>query len=155
MFPASLSNADHLSPDADASLVECLDGNLVAFSKLTQNVSFGNAAILKHQFASAGRADAQFVFFFTDGKPWKIAFDEECGDSFVTLLRIDVGEHDKKICFDSVRNPQLAAVQNKMIAFIRSPARESECVAAGARFRQRVSANHVFGESRKVFAFLV
>src|SRR2546427_1691284 len=155
MFPASLSNAYHLSSDADAALVECLDGNFVAFSKLPQNVSPRNAAILEDQFASAGRPDAEFVLLFADRKSWKIAFNKECSNSFVTLVRTDVGEHDKKVCFDSVRDPQLPAIQNKMIAFIRRPARESKCVTAGARFRQRVSANHVFRESRKVLAFLV
>src|SRR5207248_6854924 len=133
MFPAPLSNAYHLSSDADASLVECFDGNLVAFSKLTQNVSLGNAAVLEDQFASTRCAYAEFVFLFADGKSWKVRFNEECGNSFVTLLRIDVGEHDEEVCFDSVRDPQLPAIQNKMIALIRRPAGESERVAPGAR----------------------
>src|SRR5213593_4150082 len=137
MFPASLSNAYHLSSDADTALVESLDGNFVTLSKLTQNVAPRNPAILEDQFASAGRPDAEFVLLFADGKSWKIAFNKECSNSFVTLLRTDVGE------------------QNKMIAFIGRPGRQSKCVAAGARLRQRISANHIFRQLRKVLASLV
>src|SRR5207249_10146775 len=59
-------NAHHLRSDADASLVEGLDCNLVAFSKLTQNICLRNTAIFEDQFAGARSADAEFIFLFPD-----------------------------------------------------------------------------------------
>jgi hypothetical protein len=93
----ALGRADHLRADADAALVEGLDGDLVALAHLAEHVLLGDLAVLEDQLAGARRADAELVLLLADGEALEAALDEEGRDALVALRRVDVGEDDEEV----------------------------------------------------------
>ena len=59
MFQRAARQADHLRADADAALVERLDGDLVALAHLAHHVFPRHAAVVQDQLAGRGRANAR------------------------------------------------------------------------------------------------
>src|SRR5262249_19766595 len=55
----ALRQPDHLRADADAPLVQRLDGDLVALADLAEDVRARHAAVVEDQLARAARADAE------------------------------------------------------------------------------------------------
>src|SRR5262249_14113329 len=118
VIPTPLRETDHLCANPDPALIQGFDSDFVAFANLAEDAGFGNAAIFQNQFAGARRANTEFVFLLANGKSGKIALDEECSDSFVSLFGVQIGENDKEARFRCIRDPELPAVENKMIALI-------------------------------------
>ena len=83
----ALRQSGHLRADADAALIQRLDGDLVAFAHFADDVGFGNAAIVQNQLAGGGGADAQLVLFLADGEAREIALDQKRRDAFVARFR--------------------------------------------------------------------
>ena len=85
----ALRQADHLRADADASLVERLDRDLVALAELAEHAGARHLAVLEDQLAGAARADAELVFLLADREARRPALDEERGDAAIAGLGID------------------------------------------------------------------
>ena len=81
-----------------------------------RTLSFGNAAVFEDQFAGARCADAEFVFFLTDGETGKILFDDEGGNALVPSGGINGGEQNEDAGFLAVRDPELASVEDVVAA---------------------------------------
>ena len=62
----ALREADHLRADADASLVERLDRDLVALADVAEHVRARDAAFFEDQLARAAGADPELVFLLAD-----------------------------------------------------------------------------------------
>lgn len=56
---SALGEPDHLSGDADATLIEDLDRDLVALTDLTDDVGTGDDDVVKVERARRGRLDAE------------------------------------------------------------------------------------------------
>ena len=88
MIERALRQADHLRADADASLVQRFDRDLVALADLAEHVRARHAAVLEQQLAGAARADAELVFLLADAEPGAAALDEERGDAAIAGVGI-------------------------------------------------------------------
>src|SRR5262249_25624419 len=153
VLPASLRNTDHLRADSDSALIQRFNGNLVAFSRLAEHIRLRNPAILQDQLTGAGGANAELVFFFPDGKSGEVALYQESRNPFIPLIGIEIRKNNKNSCLERVRDPQLAAIQNKVIALVRRTACECECIAPRFRLRQSISTHEIPCQSRKVLLF--
>ena len=124
----TLGKADHLRADSDASLVQRLDGGLVALARLAEHVLARHAAVLEDQLAGAARANAQLVFLLADGESGETALDQKRRDAPIARRGIDCREHDEEVGFVAVGDPQLAAVQDE----VDSPSGRAAVVNANA-----------------------
>ncbi len=118
--PGSGGEAEELGGDADAAFVEGLDGDLVAFADFAEDVGGGNAAVVEEELAGGGGADAELVFFLADGEAWRVALDEEGRDALVAGRGVDGGEDDEEAGFGGVGDPELAAVEDVVVAVERA-----------------------------------
>src|SRR3970282_2537236 len=64
----SLREADHLGADADAALVQGLDGDLVPLAYVAQHAIPRHEAILEDQLTRAAGADSELVLLPSDGE---------------------------------------------------------------------------------------
>ena len=151
----ALRDADHLRADADASLVQRLDRDLVALSDRPEHVLGGNYDVVEDELRRARGADAELVFLLPDGEAREAALDDERGDALVAGARIGIREHDVDLCFRAVRDPHLAAGQHPLVAALFGARRQPERVGAGARLRQRVRADRAVGQAGEVRALEV
>ena len=119
MVQRALREADHLRADADAAFVERLDGDLVALADLAEHVRSRHAAVLEDQLARAARTDAELVFLLADREAGRVALDQERRDALVAGAGIDVGEDDEEVGLVAVGDPELAAVEDVVVAVVR------------------------------------
>ena len=143
----ALREAEHLRADADAAFVERFDRDLVALADLAEDLRLRHDAVFEEQLARAAGADAELVFLLADRESRRAAIDDERGDAAVAGIGIDVGEHDEHVGFVAVGDPELAAGDREAVARFGGARRHRERVAAGARFRQAVGADHVRREA--------
>ena len=154
MAPGSGGEAEQLRGDADATFVEGLDGDLVALADFAEDVGGGDAAVVEEKFAGGRGADAELVFLLADRKAGRIALDEEGGDALVAGAGIDGGEDDEEAGFGGVGDPELAAVEEVVVAVGARGGGEGEGVGTGACFGERVGADGVGCHARKVLLLL-
>ena len=105
----------HLGANADSAFVQSLDRDFVTFAGLSENVRFWNAHVLHDEFARAGGANAELVFFLAHGESGRFLLDNECGDAAVAGRRIDVREQDEDAGFLGIGDPKLAAINNVLV----------------------------------------
>ena len=81
------------------------------------------------------------------------ALDEKRRDAAIAGLGIDVGEDDEEVGFVGVRDPELAAGQQPVVAVPDGSRRQRERVAARAGFGQGVRADDSGRQLRQVAGF--
>jgi hypothetical protein len=143
----ALRETEHLRADPDPSLVERLDGDLVAGAHLAEHVGAGDPHTLEDQLARRRGPDAELVLLLADGEPLGVAVDEERGDALVAHLGIDGGEEDEDPRLRRVGDPHLAAVDHPVVAVGSGAALERERVRAGADLAERIRAHCVGREA--------
>ena len=145
-----LGQADHLRADPDASFVQRLDRDLVAFAGLAEDVRARDQALLEQQLARAAGANPELVLLLANGEPGDAALDEKRGDAAVPGFRVDVRKDNEQVGFVAVGDPQLAAAQRPVVAALARACRKGERIAARAGLRQGISADRVQRERRKI-----
>ncbi len=65
-----------------AADVEDVEGDVMAFADLAEEVGGGDLAVGEDQRAGGAAADAELVLFLADGEAGGAAFDEERGEAF-------------------------------------------------------------------------
>src|SRR5689334_19345008 len=148
-------DADHLRADADTSFVQTFDRDLVAFAGLAEHVLFRHLAVFQDQLDCRRRANAELVLLLADRKTGKTFFDDESSDTAVACLRIRICKENEDVSFDSVGDPELAAVQDVMIVFFDGARLHRESIRTRTRFAQRVRADTLRSESRQIFRLLI
>ena len=118
--------------DADATFVQRLDRDLVALAHGPQHVATRHAAAVQQQLAGPARAQSQLVFLLADGKSRELTLDDERRDAAVAGARVNGGKHDEQVSLVGVRNPQLAAAEDEVVAILHGPCLEGKRVAAGS-----------------------
>src|SRR5207302_8302039 len=103
VFEGAAGHAEHLCADADATLVQRLDGDLVALAGLAQDVLLRHAAVFEDQLARGGGPDAELVLLLADGEAGEVALDEKGGNALVAGVGVGVGEDDEDTRFMGVR----------------------------------------------------
>src|SRR5205085_7595328 len=83
-------------------------------------------------------ADAQLVLFLADGEALETFFDDKGRDAAIACFWVNVGEDDEDFRFVAVCNPELAPVENVMIALFDSARGERESIRARACLAQSV-----------------
>src|SRR5262249_37012871 len=83
-------------------------------------------------------------------EPPEPALDSERRDSLITLTCIHSSKDNEEVSLGAVRDPQLAAVENPLLALVCGFGLQAKGVGSGARFRERVGAHGVAGEAREV-----
>ncbi len=149
MLEGARCEADELCADADAALVQGLDGDLVSLADRAEHVGDRDDAVVENQLAGRARTDAELVLFSADGEPGRGALDEERGDAAVGARGIDGGEDEKEPGLEGVGDPELASGEAPDVAVAHRARGERERVAARARFRERVGAHGRAAELRK------
>ena len=143
----ALREADHLRADADASLVERLDRDLVALAWIAEHVGARHLAVLEDQLAGAAGANPELVFLLADREAGGPALDDERGDAAVAGVGIDRREDDEDVRFVAVGDPELAAGDRESVAALGGARRQRERVAAGPGFRQGIRADALLREA--------
>ena len=87
--------------------------------------------------------------FWPTVNPGDAALDDERRDAAVAGLGIDGGEDDEEVGFERVRDPELPARENPLVAVLARARLERERVAARPGLGQRVRANRVRREPRQ------
>ena len=87
-----LSQAQHLSADTDAALVENLDGDLVALANLTHDAVLGDLHVRERYGAGGRSADAELVLLLAHLQAGCVTLSHEAGDALVSLGLVHVGE---------------------------------------------------------------
>src|SRR5207247_298468 len=105
-------NTDHLRADADASLVERVDRDLVALTDGTEHVVGRDLDVVENELGRARRANAELVLLLPDAESLEPALDDECRDALVARCRIRVREDDVDLRFGAVGDPHLAPGEN-------------------------------------------
>ena len=111
MSPGALGQPQHLCANPDAPLVQRSDGDLVALSRLAQQVLLRNLAAIQDQFTGAAGANAQLVFLAAHGKSRRVLFYQKGRDAAIACRRIEGGKDDKQPGLACVRDPKLAPVE--------------------------------------------
>src|SRR2546423_1898814 len=155
VFERAARESDHLRADADAPLVQSLDGDFISAAYFAEHVLLRHAAGIEDYLRGRGGADAELVLLLADREALKLFLDDEGRDASVARLRVRVGEDDEDTGLVAVRYPELLSVQLVVVAAVYGARRHREGVGAGACFRQGVSADGVRGEARKVLPFLL
>ena len=138
-FQRAARDPDHLRPDTDAAFIKSFDRNFIALTEFTQHVFFRHKAFFQNQFGGGRRANAELVFFLTDSESFEVLLDNERGDAAITGFGVRVREQHKDFRFLAVRDPELAAVQDEVVAAIYRTRLQGESVRAGSSFTQRIS----------------
>ncbi len=146
--------ADHLRADGDTAFVEGFDGDLVALPNVTHDVFARYAAVVQNQFAGGRGAQPEFVFFLTYLEAGKFALHQERRHSLVAGLRIGIGEEQEKAGLAGVGDPQLAPIQQEMVAVVVGARGHGKGIGARPGFRQGVGGDGIPGQARQVFGFL-
>src|SRR6185295_3770683 len=81
-------DADGLRRDADASAVERVHRDREALADLAEDVRLRHAAVLEHQLARGGRADAELLLLLADVEAGVRPLDEERRDAARLLARL-------------------------------------------------------------------
>ena len=128
--------------------------DLIAAADLAEHVRARHAAVFQQQLARAAGANAELVFLLADREPGEAALDEKRGDAAIAGVRIDGRKDHEQVGFVGVRDPQLAAGQQELVAGLDGARGEGERVAARPGFRQRVGANRSRRQLRQVLRLL-
>src|SRR4051812_16579959 len=139
-------HANHLGTNADAALVQGLDGDLISLAHWPQHVLVRDNAVLENQLGGAGRANAELVLFLSDGKSGEAPFHQEASDALVAPGGICVGEHDEESGLGAVRNPELCPGQRPIRSSPLCPSSQSKRVATTTWFGQCKGAEQLGGE---------
>ena len=116
VFERAGGQAEHMRTDADAPLVQRLDGDLVALAGLAEDAVSRGGAVLEDQLACATGSNAQLVFLLADCETGGAAFDQERRYSSITRLGIDVRKDDEEVGLVAVGDPELTAVHDVVAA---------------------------------------
>ena len=106
---APAGHAEHLRADADSTLVQGLDGDLVALAHRAEHVGVRDDTALEDQLGGAGGADAELVLLLAHVEAREAALDQERRDALVALGEVGVGEDDEDAGLGAVGDPELAA----------------------------------------------
>jgi hypothetical protein len=140
-FERAARDSDHLRADTDASFVQSFDGDFIAFAEFSEHVLLRHFAIFENQFRGRRGANAELVFLLADSKSFEAFLDDEGRDAAITGFGICVSEQHEDFGFLAVRNPEFAAVDNKMIAGIDRARLHGEGIGTRSRFAQRIGAD--------------
>src|SRR5690606_35944605 len=81
----SLSNAEHLCADPDATFVQRLNRNLVTLSDFAEHTVLRYLDVLQHKLARTRGANTEFVLLLPDSEPRLSSLDQKRGNAAITL----------------------------------------------------------------------
>src|SRR5439155_22094243 len=110
---------------------------------LAEAVLLRHAAVLEDKLARRGGADAELVLLLADREAGEVALDQERGDSLVAGVGVRVGKDDEEAGLVRVRDPQLLAVEDPVIALVLGAAGQAERIRSRTRLGERIRANRV------------
>jgi hypothetical protein len=96
-----------------------------------EHVGVGDLAVLEHELDRARRTDAELVFLLAHGKALEAALDDEGGDALVAGGGVGIGKDDVDPGLGAVGDPQLASVEDPVVAVTLRARGEREGVGAG------------------------
>jgi len=123
---------DHLRADADTPFVERLNGDLVAFANVAEDVCTRHPALIEEELARAAGANPELVLLPADRKAGGAPFDEKRRDAAIARGRVDVGEDDEEVGLVGVGDPEFAALNRVAVAGLTRAGLQREGIAAGA-----------------------
>src|SRR6185369_1624831 len=88
------------------------------------------------------------------GKTRKTLLDNERRDAAISRFRICVSKEHEDLCFDAVCDPELATVDDIMIALINRTGLHRKSIRARTRLTQGVSSNLFASELCQILLFL-
>ncbi len=110
-----LRKPQHLGAYTDTALVEGLNGDLVALSRLAEDIGDGNETVLEDELAGGGCTDSELVLFLAEGEAGRIFLDKKCGDALVSGGAVDGGEDDEEAGLLCVGDPELLSIEDVSI----------------------------------------
>merc|ERR1719483_925238 len=97
-----------------------LYGVLVAFTKLSKNVTGGYPDIVEGHRAGAGGPDAQLVLWLPNVQARHVTVHNEASDAFVAISRFSIGHDKEHTSMLSVGDPHFGAVDDVIIPIFHS-----------------------------------
>ena len=138
------------------SCVEGCHSNTEAFTFTAYAVSFRNNNVLKDNFASVGRTDTHFVFFFTNGQTRSVFRNDKRGQTTNTAGFTGVSKYQEHICDTCIGDKDFGTVQSVGAVFFIffSAGGNATSIRTCARFGQSKSSQATFVENVAVHLFL-
>ena len=137
---------------AEAAVVEGVEGHLVAAADLAEHVLGRHAHVLQQDRRGGRAVQAHLVLFLAGAEAAERALDDEGGE----LLAVDLGEDDEDVGEAAVGDPHLLARERPAaVRLFRGPGLGGERVRSGAGFAERVGADDLAAqEARQVIRLL-
>ena len=138
------------------SCVEGCHSNTEAFTFTAYAVSFRNNNVLEDNFASVGRTDTHFVFFFTNGQTRSVFRNDERGQTTDTAGFTGVSKYQEHVCDTCIGDEDFGTVQSVGTIFFIffSAGGNATSVRTSTGFGQSKSSQATFVENVAVHLFL-
>jgi len=148
--------------ELEAANVENVEGDVVAFARLAQQVGHGHPAIGENERAGGGAANAELVLLRPDGQARSVALDEKSGELCVRGIRIsgidDAGEEGEEVRDAGIGDPHFFAVEHIVLPVRRERGAGANVhgIGAGRGLGERVGGDPLAaGEARQIFLLLL
>ena len=156
LLESAFGNAESLSGNADTAAVERVHGNLEALALFAEQILLRNDAVLENQLSRGGTADAHLLFLGADAEAREILLHNESGDSARTLGLVGHGKNDVGVSLAAVRDEDLAAVEDIVVALQNSLRLLAGSIRARVRLSQAERAQlFALGERNQIFLDLL
>ena len=133
VLPCTKGKTGHLSGDTDTALVQDVDGVLVTLAFFTKQVGLGDDNVVEVEHASAARPDTELLFLFRNREAGGTLLNNECGDTLVSLARVQVGEDNEETRLHGIGNPHLGSIELVAVRGLLGLGLQRKGVRAGRR----------------------
>src|SRR5699024_4696391 len=155
LLQRALSNAQSLRCDADSAAVQRRHSDAEALAFLSQEVLLRNDAVLEDQLCGGRTADTHLLLLGADAEAREVLLYDERGDALRALALIGHREDDVDIRLAAVRDENLAAVEDIMVALQNSLGLLAGSIRACAGLGQAKRTQHFSGSQRTQILFFL
>src|SRR4029077_17080607 len=127
----ALRQPHRLRSNPDAPSIECFERDSKALPFFAQTVFNRHPAIRQHDFHRRRKMHAHLFFVAAHSKAWKRALDKKRCNAARPRRRVRLRKYDVDAGNIAVRNPNLRAIKNVVIAVKPRPGLNSSGIRAG------------------------
>ena len=137
---SSSSNTKGLCSNSNAPPFKSFHGKFKPKTICSDSVFLWNFYICITYGMGVGRTNPHFIFFWTNGNAFPIAFNNKGIDSFMPLVFVRMSNHKLNGRFSAICNPVFYTIQYIMITFVYGCCSLGCCITSGFGFRKAKTA---------------